>query len=311
MSHSMSLVAHCLELRYPGEGPRAVIRDALQRICQDFLASGLADPKFETELASGSDAKFWSSLSEALIFQRLRGKVFAPRSSVGSGPDFLLELGSKRRWIEVTCPEPTGIPADWLQIQSNVAMSVPHDAILLRWTNAITTKTDALLGKADGTKKGYLQKGPVAPEDIYVIAVNGCQMRHGPFPSLHGISQFPYAAEAVFPIGPYQLRIDSETLQIVGRGHQHRLAIKKPNRSAVPTHAFLDPRNQMVSAVWAVDFTGVGAIGNPEPSALIHNPYALNPLPRGFLAVDDEYEATPVGDDELLFQKIGAPESDS
>jgi hypothetical protein len=301
----MSHIARCLELRYPGDGRRAVVRDTLQRICEDFLASGLADPKFEAELTSGSNAKFWSRASEALIYQRLRGKTFAPRSSIGSGPDFLLDLGSKRLWIEVTCPEPTGVPPDWLQIQTNAVTSLPHEAILLRWTSAIAAKAEGLLGSSDGTKLGYLQAGLVSPDDIYVIAVNGCQMRHGPFPSLNGISQFPYAAEAVSPIGPYQIHIDRETLKTVGRGHQHRLTIKKPNGSAVPTHVFLDPRNRMVSAIWAVDFTGFGAIGNPEPSALIHNPSALNPLPRGFLSVDDEYEATPLGDEELLFQRVG------
>ena len=66
----------------------------------------------------------------------------------------------------------------------------------------------------------------------------------------------------------------------------------------------------MVSAVWAVDFNGGGVIGNPEPSALIHNPGALNPLPRGFLEVDEEYEATPYGDDELLFQRVEVRKSD-
>jgi hypothetical protein len=301
----MSKFARCLEPRYPGDGCRAVVRDALQQICEEFLTSGLADPKFEAELTSGSDAKFWSSISEALIFRRLRGKIFAPRSSVGSGPDFLLEIGSKRLWIEVTCPEPTGVPADWRQSRTDAVTSLPHEAILLRWTSAIKTKTDGLLGSSDGTKLGYLQTGLVSPDDIYVIAVNGCQMRHGPFPSLLGISQFPYAAEAVFPIGPYQIQIDRKTLKTVGRGHQHRIAIQKPNGSPVPTLAFLDPRNRMVSAIWAVDFTGFGAIGNPEPSALIHNPSAVNPLPRGFLEVDDEYEATPLGNDELLFQRVG------
>ena len=179
---------------------------------------------------------------------------------------------------------------------------------MLRWTSAITAKAEGLLGSSDGKKPGYLQAGLVSPDDIYVIAVNGCQMRHGPFPSLHGISQFPYAAEAVFPIGPYQIQIDRETLKTVGSGHQHRLAIKKPNGSSVPTHAFLDPRNRMVSAIWAVDFTGFGAIGNAEPSALIHNPSALNPFPRGFFSVDDEYEATPLGDDELLLKRVGVRE---
>lgn len=64
----------------------------------------------------------------------------------------------------------------------------------------------------------------------------------------------------------------------------------------------------MISAIWAVDFTGFGAIGNPEPSALIHNPSALNPLPRGFLVVDEEDEATPLGDGEILFHTVGAHE---
>lgn len=301
----MSKIARCLESRYPGDGRALVIRNALHQICEDFLASGLADPKFEVELTSGSDAKFWSSVSEALIFQRLRGKKFAPRSRIGSGPDFLVELGSRRLWIEVTCPEPTGVPPDWLQIQSNAVTSFPHEAILLRWTSAIKAKADAFLGSSDGIKLGYLQKGLVSPDDIYVIAVNGCQMRHGPFPSLHGISQFPYAAEAVFPIGPYQIQIDRASLKTVGSGHQNRQAIRNANGSPVLTHAFFDPRNRMVSAIWAVDFTGFGAIGNNEPSALIHNPGAINPLPRGFLAVDEEYEATPLGDDELLFQRIG------
>lgn len=307
----MSRIAHCLELRYPGDGRRAEMRETLRRICEDFLASGLADKKFESELTSGSDAKYWSCLSEALIFQRLRGKVFAARSNVGNGPDFLLEFESKRIWIEVTCPEPTGIPSNWLQIQTSSVTSLPHEAILLRWTSAIKTKADGLLGGSDGTELGYLQTGLVSSDDIYVIAVNGCQMRHGPFPSLHGISQFPYAAEAVFPIGPYQLQIDKETHEIIGRGHQHRLEITKPNGSPVSTHTFLDPRYQMVSALWAVDFTGFGAIGNAEPSALIHNPKAINPLPRGFLVVDEEYEAMPLGDDELLFQKVGAHERDA
>lgn len=141
----MSPIAQCLELRYPGDGRRAVVRDALLRICQEFLASGLADPKFETELASGSDAKFWSSISEALIYQQLCGKVFVERSNIGSGPDFLLELGSKRVWIEVTCPEPVGVPKEWLQIQTNAVTSLPHEAILLRWTSAIKAKADGLL----------------------------------------------------------------------------------------------------------------------------------------------------------------------
>ncbi|TLY47941.1 MAG: hypothetical protein E6K53_16125 [Gammaproteobacteria bacterium] len=61
----------------------------------------------------------------------------------------------------------------------------------------------------------------------------------------------------------------------------------------------------MVSAIWAVDFAGLEVVGIAEPSALIHNPNALNCLPRGFLIVDDEYEAVPEGEDKLFFQLVG------
>jgi hypothetical protein len=300
----MPTIAQNLALRYPGDNYHTVIRNSLQNICEIFMASGLADPTFEERLTSGSTAQFWSHVSEAAIYQRLLGKIFSPRSGIGSGPDFLLELGSKRLWIEVTCPEPTGLPTDWLRNQTLAVTSTPHEAILLRWTHAIKEKSEGLLGSLDGTKLGYIQKGIVLPEDIYVIAVNGCQMRHNTFPALHGISQLPYAVEAVLPIGPYQLQIDRQTLKTVSHGHQHRSEIKNHNGSPIPTHAFLDPRNQMVSAIWAVDFTGYGLQNCPEQSALIHNPNALNPLPRGFLAVDEEYEATQVANDKLLVQLI-------
>lgn len=301
----MTHIARCLELRFPGEGKSALVREDLYRVCAEFVASGLADRKFEAELTSESDDKFWSCVSEALVYDRLRDKTFAPRSNVGAGPDFLLEVTQKRIWIEVICPAPVGVPVEWLQIQINQVTSMPHEAILLRWTSAIKEKTEKLVGSPDGKVRGYLEQGVVSPNDIYVIAVNGCRFRHGPFTALLGISQLPYAAEAVFPIGPYQIQIDRETLKSIGHGHQQRFTIKKPNGASVPSHAFLDPRYQPISAIWAIDFNGCGAIGNSEPSALIHNPNAINPLPRGFLQVDDEFAATPLAGNELLFERIG------
>jgi type I restriction enzyme S subunit len=304
----MTNVRALLEARFPGEGRPAILREHLARACEDFIQSGLADTKFEAELSCGADDKFWPSLSEALIFQRLQGKRFLPRAAIGVGPDFLLQADGSRAWVEVTCPAPSGLPADWLELQPNVATTMPHEQILLRWTSAIREKTLKLIG-APGTA-GYLQSGIVLPEDIYVIAVNACRLRHGPFPALLGISQFPYAAEAVLPIGPYQLQIDKSSLEVVGRGHQHRVAIRKPNGAAVSTYAFLDPQNRQVSAVWAADFNGCASIGNTEPSAVIHNPFAACPLPIGFLPCDDEYVAKHLNDDELLFERIEASSSD-
>ena len=53
-----------------------------------FVESGLADPKFVSELVSGEEHKFWSCLSEALIAQRLSDKKFLARSSRERFPEF-------------------------------------------------------------------------------------------------------------------------------------------------------------------------------------------------------------------------------
>lgn len=290
-----------LEKRFPGDHPRAVaMRRHIANMCAEFVESGLADPKFVSELMSESDQKFWACVSEALVANRLRDKQFGKRKAVGAGPDFLVMDGDRKIWIEVICPEPTGLPTEWLDPKINEAVSFPHEEILLRWTSAIKAKSERLVGSEDGTRKGYIASGVVDPADSYVIAVNGCQLRSGPFPALLGISQFPFAAEAVFPVGPYQLQISRDTPKVVDRGHQHRPFVLNKNRAEVPALAFLDPRFNSVSAVWALDLNGSSAIGNSEPSAIIHNPNALNPVPVGFLPADDEYVATPFGSDLVL-----------
>ena len=275
----------------------------LAATCQAFVDSGLADPKFAAELVSGSDTKFWSCVSEALLAERLRDKTFPARTKPGHGPDLLVLSGNRKVWVESICPEPAGLPDAWLNIQPNTVGDFPHQAILLRWTSAVKEKAEKLLGSFDGQTRGYLAKGVVAPSDAYVIAVNGCRLRHGPFSALLGISQFPFAAEAVFPIGPYQLQINRETAKVVERGHQVRFHVEKPNKALVPTRMFLDPHFAGVSAIWAVELDGASAVGNHEPSAVIHNPLATNPVPIGFLNADDEYVAVKDGD-EYVFSKV-------
>lgn len=291
--------------RYPGHDPRReAYRNELIRVCNEFVERGLADRKFVRELTSGQDSKFWACISEALLADRLRDKNFSARSTtVDEGPDFLIEDGDLKVWVEVICPEPRGVPTDWLSLGEGV-IDFPYVDILLRWTAAIKEKAEKLIGDADSKITGYLQKGVVASNEAYVIAVNGCQLRNGPFSALFGISQFPFAVEAVFPIGPIQLKINRETGKIVDQDHQHRPYIIKRNNAQVSAFTFLDPRFNLISAIWAVDLNGGTVIGKSEPMAVIHNPNALNPISMGFLPADSEYVATPCSEDEFLLEKI-------
>ncbi|MFZ5759665.1 MAG: hypothetical protein ACOY32_08570 [Thermodesulfobacteriota bacterium] len=298
------MIEEYINSKFPGTHQRIVAyRQELVRVCNNFIDSGLADTNYVNRLTSGHDSTFWSCLSEAFLADRLLGKTFPDRSSIIGGPDFLVSNEDQNIWIEVICPEPCGVPSSWTTFTDGIT-NFPHESILLRWTAAIKEKSEKLLGNEEGTSNGYLQSGIVGPNDAYVIAINGCQLRNGPFSALSGISQFPVAAEAVFPIGPYQLTISKDTLGVVDRGHQHRPYVINRNGAHVPAYAFLDPRFNPVSAIWAVDLNGGSIIGNSEPMVVIHNPNAINPVPVGFLPSNEEYVATPCNSDELILERI-------
>lgn len=291
-----------IEKHLPGNHSRIiVVREHIAKICEDFIDSGLADPKFLSELVSDSKYKFWSCVSEALVAERLHGFDFGKRQDfgipLGAGPDFLLIRGSQKIWVEVICPEPTLIPSNWLKPKPCAVFDFPHQAILLRWTHAIKEKTEKLIGSGDGKVKGYINTGLVQPNDIYVVAVNACHFRNGPVSAFYGISKLPYAVEAVFSVGPLELEIDAGTQKIVSSSHQHRTFILNKNEAMIPTNNFLDPRYDQISAIWALDLNG-GLSANNEPTAIIYNPNSKNPLPANFLPADEEYTA------ELFDEKI-------
>lgn len=292
--------------RYPGDGRCQKIRDKIANACNAFVASGLADANFTKELCSGSEQRFWSRLSEALLATHLREMGLDLSPSKNGGPDFLLLENGNKIWIEVICPEPTGVPTDWLTSKPNKEFKVitfPHEQILLRWTSAIKEKAEKLLGRPDGTK-GYIEKGIVASGDAYVIAVNGCRLSNYTVSALFGISQFPFAVEAVFAIGPYKITINRETMETIDTGHQHRPMISKHSGAPVPSYTFLDPRFKPISAIWAADVKGQSAIGYPEPMAVIHNPNADIRIPTGFLPAHDEYVAKPIGKEMFEVSRI-------
>ena len=139
---------------------------------------------------------------------------------------------------------------------------------------------------------GYLEKGVVGEDDSYVIAVNGRLLRRNGFPQLFGISQFPFAVEAVFPVGPIQVSIDLRTNEISGSAYQHRPFVINKNGSSVPTSIFLDPAYRKISAIWAMDIDECEVIGNTQYLEVVHNPNATQPIPSRLLPASAEYVAS-------------------
>ncbi|RUX23484.1 hypothetical protein EOA23_23695 [Mesorhizobium sp. M2A.F.Ca.ET.042.01.1.1] len=283
-----------IERRLPQDSEQMVaMRERLIEICQNYLDSGFGDGNAEQRLCSPDDFTYYQQLSEVLLAHQLTtaGIDFTHQAI---GPDFCINHNGRRIWIEVIAPTPANIPEAWLSATDGVR-EFPHEAILLRWTAAIKQKAEVLLGNLPGAN-GYLANGIVGPRDCYVIAINGRLLRGlgGALQALIGISQFPFAVEATFAVGPLQVRINRETLEASEPEHQQRYLIHKPVGQPVPADTFLDPRFAPISAIWAVDIDEFAVMDLPARMVVVHNPNAINPLPVGFLPAQDEYVASVI-----------------
>lgn len=229
-----------------------------------------------------------------ILARHLSSQGFQLKSS-DIGPDFFFEYDGRQIWVEAISPKPTGIPEDYLVFQKEgevKVFDVPHEQILLRWTSALKDKNDKLVGfeKRGQHIEGYQEKGIVCRDASYVIAVDASQLGKS-ICELYGVTQQPYAVEAVFPVGPYAITINTETTEVVGSGYTSRTEIAKPPSTTVPTDSFFDARYSGVSAIIGT-MAGVNASCElTAPVIVVHNPNATNPIPTGILGASAEYVA--------------------
>jgi hypothetical protein len=259
----------------------------LTALWETYARLGLPNEDFVAEFTNGKPASLAQRTWELLLAQHLHDQGHE-LTCVGNGPDLRLEHGGVRVWVEAVCPEPTNLPADWLEGSKPGEFKVfnfPHEEILLRWTTVFDAKFSKL--------KTYLEKGTVLPTDAYIIAINGCQL--GITPGARGITQMPFGVETVFPVGPLRYSINRATNKIEGASISPRFSIINHNNTSIPTTPFVDPVYSGVSAVFgcAMDRRH----GTPLAMHVVHNPLATVPVPHGLFGVDeDEWLAVPVTD---------------
>lgn len=305
----MPSLGEAMKARYPGESVGAIaLREAVLASCQQFLDAGLGDRNAAKRLASTNHAVFYQQLTEVLLTRVLRDAGFQMEHQE-RGPDIRAVRGTTRILVEAICPTAVGVPPDWLLPpygRKVVVHTYPQQELLLRWTAAIKEKSEKLLGNDDRNVGGYLRSGDVTRDEAYVIAVNGCLLRSGPFSSLLGISQLPLAVEATLGVGPQQVTFNRETGRATDAGHQFRPTIHRGSAASVPSAVFLDERNGPVSAVWAVDLNEGLLVGqNSQPMAVVHNPNATNPVDEGVLPSDVEYFGVSTKGTMELTSRVG------
>jgi hypothetical protein len=268
-------------------------------LLQSYNSSGLAEEKLFSEILAscqtGNEGKFWENVWEAMIYRHifcLKYPFIKPCKSGKDklGPDFCFSHNQKKIWIEATSLNPgQNFPSGWLDAAEGQALSMPHEAMLLRWTNALKAKKEQL--------DEWIKNEIVANDDPCVIAINSSQLSRLPSED-RGISQLPWVVEAVYPVGP--LAISNGSIQ-----HSARLSVKKTPDVDVPTAIFLDPDYSRVSAV--IGCARNHMLGNKQYTedncsvdaqhylkdeyflAVVHNPLAQNPCPQKIFGNFVEY----------------------
>ena len=133
-------------------------RDHYVALWHEFSTMDLADAHFVSEITGDKDTKFWQRLWEMVLGRHL-SRLQHRLSSADKGPDFRFEAEGKTVWCEAIAPEPKGLPGDWLTLSKPDDIrvhSVPHEAMLLRWTAALKEKRDKL--------EGCIKQDPVTGE---------------------------------------------------------------------------------------------------------------------------------------------------
>jgi hypothetical protein len=294
----MSRITEILSGRFPKSYARH-----LGELLSAYQGSGLASPHLVEEVVSGEDGKLWARVWEAMLYRHLVSLGFQPHSfgmkkSGERGPDFGIVYQEQTIWIEAVTPSPEGIPSNYLKPpkQGEVQFKpILVEESLLRWTSVLRDKRK----KLESDRK----RGIIGDKDCTIIAINSCRLYDWKRNDL-GSSRFPFAVEAVFPIGPPAFPINPAGQPDGEPANVPRYEIPKPNNSTVPTANFLNPDYANVSALVGCyhkptlnpDYQKTGKIS----LTVVHNPLADVPLPRGFLDPEKEYVAEAEGDYYVL-----------
>lgn len=165
-------------------------------------------------------------------------------------------------------------------------MSPNRDELNLRIIQALIDKRVQYLGN-DDKKKGWLGHGRVRQGVPYIIAVNltGIPFYNNPLniKDLEGL---------LFGLGKQVILYNKEDHSCI-TDYEIRVSMANHKGSEVRTDFFLQEESRIVSAVifsyFGLPVSTHGHAYNDNIELLIHNPNALNPLPRGiFNNIEEE-----------------------
>lgn len=286
----MSEITGWLTQHYPETREGKTISSHLEELWTKFHP--YADTNFIEELESSDSGKFHQRYWEMFLGAWLIDMGFQLLPHNNEGPDIAIQLNDRKVFFEAIVPGPGDgpdkvpelIPQVWEPGVKLEAKDVPSNQILMRWTSAFHTKAQQF--------RKYIDSGIVSGKDSCVIAINSCLLGHFGF---DGISSFPAALEAVYPIGPQQVHFTQNQPEKTTVDLQHRPSVEKSNKSPIKTTPFMSDEFGFISALIATHKSDAHMFCYPgRPVALIHNLHAAVPIARKQIPADYEYWAEPI-----------------
>lgn len=221
-----------------------------------------------------------------------------------AGPDICIISNNQKIWVEcIVSKEGEDFYRGKDIPKPNEAVNIPDDQLKLRLLNSFDKKYK--------TYKKYLQENFVQQDEPCIIAINA-----GLLPSCSKEREIHRIVRCLLPLGYEYITIDPYTQKTLGYGYEISGTVEKKKNDSQPketasvrTDSFLNFEYSQISGVIyscsnilnnptnvlssSDIFYDPSHIPNPKDLAksliFIHNPFATNPLPLGFIQQGREY----------------------
>ncbi|MBM4055237.1 MAG: hypothetical protein FJ264_11340 [Planctomycetes bacterium] len=250
------------------------------------LTSHILDSGFREKIKLNFAACYSEMYFAASLMERSKIDVTHPSDE---GADFYLK--NLDCWAEVVTATDgkEGNPNTIPQPKFNEVQSYPEEQLVLRLSSVFCDKAKKL--KEEDIKKGRIDEN----QPIIICISGGWLTERLP---MHPEGGYPVIAKTLLPIGDFVLWINTKTNTITSHEYKYREGMSKKTNAGqkmISTDFFL---NAEFNHINAVVYSWANAANPIERSKwgcdfyTVHNPFAKNKLPLGFIRCGIEYPVT-------------------
>jgi hypothetical protein len=256
------------------------IRNYTEVLYDSLRSRRLVDRHFIKDFGNSPVQRWW----ELFIGNWLASQFSESLIVHSEGPDFSFNCGDVKAWVECTAPWPSSPLQDIRNKSKNGAFTLDPDIFTAMVTGAMKEKV----------RKFYvdLRKKIVKKNDYKIIAINISTARDVDL--MHSSDTQPIF-RALLGLGPASINIPfnqegkakTDEIDVV---QTFMDSIKSKNNSPIDTTRFLTPKYRRISGVLCSNQRYFECPDPTKPKMIfLHNPMALNPIPRGCFTGVDEY----------------------